>query len=75
MVHQIKQDELPKKLRELIDAALRGDTVVIERADHSRLQLVPLKQTAHLRKAGSARGMVQMSDDFDAPLTDFGEYM
>jgi hypothetical protein len=29
----------------------------------------------HPRKAGSAKGMVKMSDDFDAPLDDFAEYM
>jgi hypothetical protein len=26
-------------------------------------------------KAGSAKGKVQMSDDFDEPLSDFAEYM
>jgi len=26
------------------------------------------------RKAGSAEGLVKMSDDFDAPLEGFGEY-
>ncbi|MFP4692265.1 MAG: DUF2281 domain-containing protein [Halothece sp.] len=26
-------------------------------------------------KAGSAKGMVWMSDDFDAPLEEFKEYM
>ncbi len=75
MVYQIKQNELPKKFWKLIDAALRGDTVFIERDDHSILQIVPLKQNRQPRKAGSARGMVQMADDFDAPLADFGEYM
>ena len=27
------------------------------------------------RKAGSAKGLVWMRDDFDAPLDDFAEYM
>jgi hypothetical protein len=27
------------------------------------------------RKAGSAKGEIFMSDDFDAPLEDFAEYM
>lgn len=75
MIYQIKQDELPKKLWKLIDAALRGDSVFIEREDHSVVQLVPLKQNPRPRKAGSARGMIKMTDDFDAPLADFGEYV
>ncbi|PIZ26007.1 MAG: prevent-host-death protein, partial [Chloroflexi bacterium CG_4_10_14_0_8_um_filter_57_5] len=39
------------------------------------VQLVPLKQMLRSRKAGSAKGMIQMADDFDAPLGDFAEYM
>jgi len=75
MIHQIKQSDLPKKLWTLIDAALRGEPVFIERDNKAVIQLMPLKQMFHPRKAGSAKGMVIMSDDFDAPLGDFAEYM
>ncbi len=75
MIHQIKQNELPKKLWNLIDAALRGEPVFITRDDQSMVQLVPMRLTLHPRKAGSAKGMVKMSADFDAPLGDFAEYM
>jgi antitoxin (DNA-binding transcriptional repressor) of toxin-antitoxin stability system len=75
MIYQIKQSDLPKKLRNLIDAALRGEPVFIERDDKSLVQIIPLKQMFHPRKAGSAKGKLQMSDDFDAPLSDFADYM
>ena len=75
MIHQIKQSELPKKLWTLVDAALRGEPVFITRDDQSMVQLVPLKLNLHSRKAGSAKGMVKMFDDFDAPLDDFAEYI
>jgi antitoxin (DNA-binding transcriptional repressor) of toxin-antitoxin stability system len=75
MVYQIKQRELPKKIWDLIDMALRGEQVFIERDDKVMVQLVPLKPLRHPRKAGSAKGMIEMADDFDAPLTDFAEYM
>jgi antitoxin (DNA-binding transcriptional repressor) of toxin-antitoxin stability system len=75
MIHQIKQSELPKKVWHLIDAALRGELVFIERDDKSLVQLIPLKQILRPRKAGSAKGMVKKSEDFDAPLNDFAEYM
>lgn len=75
MIHQIKQSELPKKFWRLIDAALRGEPVFIERDDKTLIQLIPLKQMLHPRKAGSAKGTVKMSDDFDVPPSDFGEYM
>lgn len=74
MIYQIKQSDLPKKLWNLIDAALRGEPVFIERDDKSLVQLIPLKQMFRPRRAGSAKGMVKMSDDFDGPLGDFAEY-
>lgn len=75
MIYQIKQSEFPKQFWKLIDAALRGEPVFIERDDKAVVQLVPLKQLFRPRKAGSAKGMVEMADDFDAPLDDFAEYM
>jgi antitoxin (DNA-binding transcriptional repressor) of toxin-antitoxin stability system len=75
MIYQIKHSELPKKLENLIDAALRGEPAFIERADKALVQLIALKQMLHPRKAGSAKGMLEMTDDFDAPLDDFAEYM
>ncbi len=74
MIHQIKQSDLPKKLWSLIDAALRGEPVFIERDDKAVIQLLPLKQVFRPRKAGSAKGLLKMADDFDAPLSDFAEY-
>jgi antitoxin (DNA-binding transcriptional repressor) of toxin-antitoxin stability system len=75
MIYQVKQSDLPKQLWNLIDAALRGEPVFIERDDKALVQLIPLKQVSRPRKAGSAKGMVTMSPDFDAPLDDFAEYM
>jgi len=53
---------------------LRSEPVFIGRDDKAVIQLLPLKQVFRQRKAGSAKGMVKMSDDFDAPLSDFAEY-
>jgi antitoxin (DNA-binding transcriptional repressor) of toxin-antitoxin stability system len=75
MIYQVKQNELSKDLWHLIDAALRGEIVFIEREDKALVQLIPLKQMLHPRKAGSAKGMLEMAEDFDAPLEDFAEYM
>ena len=75
MIYQIKESDLPKKLWNLIDAALKGEMVFIERDDKAVLQLIPLKQILRPRKAGSAKGLLEMLDDFDAPLDDFADYM
>ena len=65
--------EAAEKLTDLIDAALRGEEIVITKGDRI-IQLTP-KQPVKNRKPGSAKGQVWMSDDFDEPLEDFKDYM
>ena len=65
--------EAAEKLTDLIDAALRGEEIVITKGDRI-IQLTP-KQSVKNRKPGSAKGQVWMSDDFDEPLEDFKDYM
>lgn len=62
-------------LQKLIDEAQDGKTVFILDDSNQAVQLVPVNITAGPRKAGSARGQIWMADDFDAPLSDFDEYM
>lgn len=71
MIYYIKESDLPKQIWNLIDAALRGEPIFIERDDKALVQLLPLKQVSQPRKAGSAKGLLVMSPDFDAPLDDF----
>jgi len=62
-------------LQELIDDAQQGKTIVILGEHDQAVQLVPVITSGKKRKAGSARGLVKMAADFDAPLDDFDEYM
>jgi antitoxin (DNA-binding transcriptional repressor) of toxin-antitoxin stability system len=73
-MQQVTPDEAKARLTELIAAALRGERVVIGEDDQHAVQLVPTNGAPHPRRAGTGRGMIVMSDDFDAPLTDFAEY-
>ena len=67
--------EATQKLPDLIDAALRGEEVIITK-DGSVVKLIPATPVKRYpAKAGSAKGMVWMSDDFDEPLEEFKEYM
>jgi antitoxin (DNA-binding transcriptional repressor) of toxin-antitoxin stability system len=75
MIYHVKESDLPKQIWNLIDAALRGESVFIEREDKTLIQLLPLKQVSRPRKAGSAKGLLDISPDFDAPLDDFAAYM
>ncbi len=67
-------EEASTHLKDLINAALRGEDVVIVKDERTMVKLVPMTPRPG-RQAGSAKGMIHMADDFDAPLEDFEEYM
>ena len=72
-MNPINITEAAQKLPDLIDAALRGEEVIITK-DGSIVKLIPATSVKP-RQPGSAKGMVWMSDDFDEPLEEFREYM
>lgn len=54
----------------LIDRVLQGEEVVIAKAGHPVARLVPLPPQTPGRTPGTARGMITVGPDFDAPLPD-----
>lgn len=60
------------KLKTLLEAALKGERVVITE-DAGSVELVPLKPRGK-RVFGSARGVFEIPESFDAPLADLAEY-
>ena len=75
-MHQIDVAEAKENLSELIEAAIKGEEVVISKDNQPVVKLVVIpKKVKRDRQAGSAKGMVWMSDDFDEPLEEFKEYM
>ncbi len=69
-IHQAKT-----QLSKLIQAAARGEDVVIARGRVPLVRLVQFKSDTTKRKLGFAKGKVRMAPDFDAPLDDFADYM
>ncbi|WP_348231416.1 type II toxin-antitoxin system Phd/YefM family antitoxin [Funiculus sociatus] len=59
----------------LIEAALRGEEIVIAKDDQPVVKLTPVSPVKRRRQPGSAKGLVTISDDFDEPLEDFKDYM
>jgi prevent-host-death family protein len=45
-----------------------GEEIIIAKAGKPVARLVPLEYKNALRKPGSMKGRISMSDDFDAPL-------
>ena len=73
MLHQVNYNDSQVHWRKLIDAALRGEKVIIAKDGQQIAELVALRPVKR-RTFGSAKGKVKISDDFDQPLDDFQEY-
>ena len=68
---QINIYEAKTQLSQLVDAAHRGETIIIAKAGTPMAKLVPLthgpKRKIHY---GLMKGEIEIADDFDAPLPD-----
>lgn len=53
-----------------INQALKGDEIIIARDGKPLIRLVPYTEETEVRKGGQLKGLMQISDDFDAPLPD-----
>ena len=78
---QVTRAEAKEHFDDLIEAAMRGETVLIGvSGDHGThmIQMValPARPPRRPRVPGSAKDLIlYMADDFDAPLDDFREWM
>ncbi len=71
----INIEEAKTQLPDLIDAAVNGEEIVIAKDAQHIVKLVPVARPPARPQFGSAKGLISMADDFDAPLADFDEYM
>ena len=53
----------------LIRGVLRGEDIVIAKAGKPLVRLVPYIEEPTVRQGGQLKGMIQISEDFDAPLS------
>jgi len=65
---RVSLSEADGHLAELIDAAGRGDEIVIEAEGRPSVKLVLVKPLRRPRELGVYRGQIRMRDDFNAPL-------
>lgn len=68
-------EQAQKELLRLIDDVALGEHVIITRNQVPVAELVPVTQHVPKPMFGSAKGMVRMSEDFEAPIDDFQGYM
>ena len=74
---QTDAEDASRHLTDLIEAAARGEEMVISsegRGGKQMVRLVTVQSPPRRPRFGSAQGMIVISEDFDAPLHDFHEY-
>lgn len=57
-------------LSKLINQALNGDEIIVARGGKPLIRLMPCTEKAQIRRGGQFRGLINISEDFDAPLPD-----
>jgi len=67
-------EQAQRDLSRLIDDVALGEHIVITKNQVPVAQLVPVTHPIPKPTFGSAKGMVRMSEDFEAPVDDFGDY-
>ncbi len=73
---QVEVEQAREQLTDLIEEAMRGSEVVITRNHLPLVRLVEVRPAERRRwRPGSAKGLIVIADDFEAPLEDFREYI
>jgi len=76
-MHKVDVEQARECLQDLIEEAMAGGEVLITRDRQPLVRLVPSVASPGRKERpfGSAKGLVHIADDFDAPLEDFQDYM
>lgn len=69
-IHQAKTH-----FSKLIKRVLNGEEITIAKGNKPIAKLVPMDSRKSKRELGTAKGKIQLSPDFDEPLSDFEEDM
>lgn len=66
---QVNLHEAITHLSRLVEAAARGEAIVIAKAGKPMARLVPLRLSLQKqRKPGALKGKIWIAEDFDAPM-------
>jgi len=68
MATTVNVHEAKTHLSRLLNRVAAGEEIVIAKGGKPFARLVPLGAAPRLRKPGSARGVLTLGEDFDAPL-------
>ncbi len=75
-MRQVSVEEASKQFLKLIEAAVKGEEIIITKSGQPIIKFVTIDAPKPKPHFGSAKHLnIKLSDDFDAPLEDFAEYM
>ncbi len=72
---EVALQDAQAQFAEIIENVAHGDEVCIRRDDGKIFKIILVSTPRPFPKFGSARGLIEIADDFDEPLEDFQEYM
>ena len=73
-MENIDIDQAQQRFRELIEMTTGGNEIIITRKGRPIAKISAIAHTKKRRHFGTAKGLIKMADDFDAPLEDFKGY-
>jgi antitoxin (DNA-binding transcriptional repressor) of toxin-antitoxin stability system len=73
-MQQFELEDAQKRLAELVEAALKGEEILIRKNNTQLVQLMAVKAAKPHRVFGSARELIEISPDFDMLPDDFKAY-
>jgi prevent-host-death family protein len=68
MIEPVNIHDAKTNFSKLLKRVQLGDEIVIAKAGKPIARLVPFRDKGTARKPGTAKGLITMSPDFDAPL-------
>lgn len=74
MKKTVTMHEAKTHFSRLVREALAGEEIIVARGNEPLIRLVPISNEAPPRRFGTARGLIEMAEDFEAPLEDFDGY-
>ncbi|GIK61368.1 MAG: type II toxin-antitoxin system Phd/YefM family antitoxin [Ignavibacteriota bacterium] len=72
---QVNIHEAKTNLSKLIDKVLKGESVIISKSNKPVVKLVLVDEMKNKRSLGTAKESIKISEDFDAPVNEFKEYI
>ena len=76
---KINLEEASGALHDVLEKVLQGEEVLLTKGEQTigRLVSIPAQPTESkpARHFGSAKGLITMAPDFDAPMHEFDEYL